>query len=72
MYTRININISTIVEAVVASHIARYRSIYYWRNRSEVDIVMLINRKPIGVEVKWTRKLRFLKNLLKHMFYTKI
>ncbi|RLE60112.1 MAG: hypothetical protein DRJ32_03425 [Thermoprotei archaeon] len=55
-YTRTSVSISTIVEATVASHIARYKPTYYWRNKSEVDVVTLINGKPIGIEVKWTRK----------------
>ncbi|MBI2649145.1 MAG: ATP-binding protein, partial [Thaumarchaeota archaeon] len=43
------------VEGTVASHLARGRSTYYWRNGSEVDIVALEEARKwqYGFEVKW-------------------
>ena len=56
MYTHVEVNQAAIVEAVVASHLARKFSIYYWRDRTEIDVVALIDNKLVGFEVKWTRK----------------
>ncbi len=51
-YTRENIEESQILESVVAAHLSRKFPTYYWRNGSEVDLVVLENRKQIGIEVK--------------------
>jgi len=56
MYTHVEVNQAAIVEAVVASHLARKFSIYYWRARAKIDVVALIDNKLVGFEVKWTRK----------------
>ncbi len=37
---------------VLASHLSRWYSVYYWRNRSEVDIVCKDGDDQIGFEVK--------------------
>lgn len=43
------------VEGIVASHLSRGYSTYYWRNGSEVDIVALegAKKEQHGFEVKW-------------------
>ncbi len=52
-YTRADIFDEVIVESVVASHLSRVFDIYYWKNRSEVDVVAVKDGKQIGFEVKW-------------------
>jgi len=52
-----------IVEAIVASHLARYtstggefgRNVFYWRNREEVDVIVESNGLK-GFEIKWGGK----------------
>ena len=44
------------VESIVATHIARLYDIYYWKNSSEIDIVIRTNTKLQGFEVKWSIK----------------
>ncbi len=58
-YTRVEVEESIIVEATVASHISKYAPIYYWRNKSEVDIVIPYGKKLLGFEVKWRRKVSY-------------
>ncbi|HIE41139.1 MAG TPA: ATP-binding protein, partial [Candidatus Aenigmarchaeota archaeon] len=43
----------TIVESVVASHLSRVADVYFWKNKSEVDIVTKIDKEQVGIEVKW-------------------
>jgi len=45
-------NESALLEAVVATHLARKYETFYWKNKSEVDIVIRLNKKQIGIEVK--------------------
>lgn len=40
------------LESIVATHLARKYPIFYWRNRTEIDIVIMINKKQFGIEVK--------------------
>ncbi|HDI75415.1 MAG TPA: ATP-binding protein [Thermoprotei archaeon] len=54
-YTKVEVDEATVVEATIAAHLARVKPIYYWKNKTEVDIVVL-DKKPLGFEVKWTRK----------------
>ncbi|MBO3754500.1 MAG: ATP-binding protein [Candidatus Brockarchaeota archaeon] len=42
------------LESVVATHLARKYPVFYWRNKTEVDIVILVNNKQFGIEVKTT------------------
>ncbi len=42
----------SILEATVASHLSRKYETFYWRNGSEVDIVVKLGKKQIGIEVK--------------------
>lgn len=56
------------LESVVATHLARKYSTFYWRNRTEVDIVIMIDKKQFGIEVKtisrsWIKP-KHLKNVL--------
>ncbi|MEM4721134.1 MAG: ATP-binding protein [Candidatus Methanomethylicaceae archaeon] len=45
-----------IVESVVAAHLARKFNIGYWKNSSEVDIMVLHDEKIVGIEVKYRKK----------------
>ncbi len=54
-YTRVQVDEPSIVEATVISHIARAYPTYYWRNKTEVDAVAVVNGRPLGFEVKWRR-----------------
>ena len=42
-----------IVESVVASHLSRVTNVYFWKNKSEIDIIAEMNKEQIGIEVKW-------------------
>lgn len=54
-YARVESDEAAKVEGIVASHLARRYSTYYWRNGSEVDIVALeeARKEQYGFEVKW-------------------
>lgn len=43
-----------IVESVVASHLARKHKIGYWKNGTEIDVV--VKENMLGFEVKWKRR----------------
>jgi len=45
---------SKIVESVVATHLARRSRVGYWRNRTEIDVVL--PDLSLGFEVKWAEK----------------
>ncbi|HUX99172.1 MAG TPA: ATP-binding protein [Candidatus Deferrimicrobium sp.] len=55
-YTRTEILTEHIVESVVATHLARKIPTYYWRNKTEVDTIGIINGEQVGFEVKWGPK----------------
>jgi predicted AAA+ superfamily ATPase len=40
------------LESVVANHLSRKYPIFYWRNKTEIDIVAMINNRQFGIEVK--------------------
>jgi predicted AAA+ superfamily ATPase len=40
------------LESVVAAHLARKYPVFYWRNKTEVDVVAIINHRQFGIEVK--------------------
>lgn len=40
------------VEAVAASHVARTAEAYYWRGKTECDVVALVDGRHVGFEVK--------------------
>ncbi len=67
-YCRKKVYPETILESILAMHIARKYETYYWRNGTEVDVIALIEGKLIGFEAKTTlkpwRKPRFLKEAL--------
>ncbi len=44
-YTRENVLERNMVESVVCSHLSRKLETYFWRNKTEVDIVAVINRE---------------------------
>lgn len=46
------------VESIVASHFMKRGPAFYLRGKGEVDVVGLYNKKPVFVEVKWTKQVR--------------
>ncbi|MEM1582284.1 MAG: ATP-binding protein [Candidatus Bathyarchaeia archaeon] len=56
------------LESIVATHLARRYPVFYWRNKTEVDIVVLVGNRQFGIEVKTTSgswiKPKHLKNAL--------
>jgi predicted AAA+ superfamily ATPase len=40
------------MEAVTASHVARRAEVYYWRGKTECDVVALLDGRQVGFEVK--------------------
>jgi len=44
------------LESVVATHLARKYPVFYWRNRTEIDVVTIVNNKQFGIEVKTAPK----------------
>lgn len=55
-YTRVRIDEDQIIESTVVGHIMRVGEVYYWKNRTEIDIVAIINNKKLYIEVKWSEK----------------
>ena len=53
-FTKAEENEGALLEAVVATHLARNYETFYWKNKSEVDVVVKLDKKQIGVEVKRT------------------
>lgn len=47
---------SVIVESVVTSHLLRKFNISYWKNKQEIDVVIPLKDKLLGIEVKWQEK----------------
>ncbi len=45
-----------LAESVAASHLARLYDVGYWRNGSEVDIVVDLGREALGFEVKYGKR----------------
>ena len=43
----------TVAESTVAMHLARLGEVYYWRDGTEVDVVLRKGDELIGFEVKW-------------------
>lgn len=52
-YTGVGVLEEQIVESTVVSHLSRVSDVFYWKNKSEVDVVVLIKDKQVGFEVKW-------------------
>ncbi|WP_457558206.1 ATP-binding protein [Candidatus Harpocratesius sp.] len=55
-YTNSTVLTENLVESIVASHFSRIYPTFYWKNHSEVDIVLLIDNILIGFEIKWGPK----------------
>jgi predicted AAA+ superfamily ATPase len=53
-FTKAEENEGALLEGVVATHLARNYETFYWKNKSEVDVVVKLDKKQIGVEVKKT------------------
>jgi len=46
---------SVIVENIVVSHLARKFDVFYWKDGTEIDVVVR-TKEPIGFEVKWSER----------------
>lgn len=55
-YTHTQLLDEDIVESIVASHFQRKFPTFYWRNNSEIDIVIKLTGSLFGCEVKWGPK----------------
>ncbi|MCF2140854.1 MAG: ATP-binding protein [Candidatus Lokiarchaeota archaeon] len=55
-YTNSTVLSENLVESIVASHFSRIYPTFYWKNHSEVDVVLLIDSILIGFEIKWGPK----------------
>ncbi len=51
-YTGVDHSHDWAMEAVAASHVARRTEAYYWRGKTECDVVALVDGQQIGFEVK--------------------
>ena len=40
------------LESIVATHLSRKYPTFYWRNKTEIDIVIMIDKKQFGIEIK--------------------
>ena len=47
---------AALVEATFSTHLARRYPVYYWRDKSEVDTLVLVSGRLLGLEVKWRYK----------------
>jgi predicted AAA+ superfamily ATPase len=56
-FVRAEANESALLEAIVASHLARKYETFYWKNKNEVDIVVKVDKKQIGIEIKRTGRI---------------
>lgn len=68
-FTRTQPNEGALLEGIVATHLSRRYETFYWKNGTEVDIVVRLNRKQIGIEVKksvqtWRKPLHLHKSIL--------
>lgn len=52
-FTKVEVDEGVKVESLTASHLSRIFETYYWKNRSEIDIVAIVNGQQVGFEVKW-------------------
>ena len=55
-WTREEVAVEQKVESLVMSHLSHIGPVYYWRNKTEIDIVLRRDYKLIGFEVKWALK----------------
>ncbi len=55
-WVRVNIYDEQKVESLVSSHLNRIGEIFYWRDSTEVDVILRHKDKLLGFEVKWTVK----------------
>jgi len=51
-FVKTEVNESSILESTIAAHLARRYETFYWKNKNEVDIVVKLNKRQIGIEVK--------------------
>jgi predicted AAA+ superfamily ATPase len=52
-FTRVEVREDVKAESIVASHLSRVYETYYWRNKSEIDLISIVDNKQVGFEVKW-------------------
>ncbi|MHA1146483.1 MAG: ATP-binding protein [Candidatus Helarchaeota archaeon] len=51
-YTRSEVHTDNLIESITATHLSRKIPTYYWKNRTEVDVIGIINNKQVGFEIK--------------------
>ena len=59
-FTGLDASNDWVVEAILASHLRRYGEVFYWRNSTEVDAVVIVGGEQVGFEVttgikRWRR-----------------
>ncbi len=55
-WTRVNIFDEQKVESILAMHLNRIGDIFYWKNSTEVDVILKYEGKLLGFEAKWSIK----------------
>lgn len=53
-YTNTKIMEEDILESTIVSHLSRKYQTFYWRNKTEIDLIVKLNHEKIGIEVKKT------------------
>ena len=68
-YTGIKVLEENLIESLAATHLSKVFDTFYYRNKSEVDCVILKKGKQVGFEVKWgpkkIKKLAHIKEIYK-------
>ncbi len=57
-YVGSTVNMADKVESCVSSHMARLGDIFYWRANTEVDVITIMPFGTLGIEVKWSNRIR--------------
>jgi predicted AAA+ superfamily ATPase len=53
VFSGVELDEPALVEATVASHLSRRWRTYYWKDGTEVDVVVLEGGRQVGIETKW-------------------
>ena len=67
-YTKEKVLEENVVESLACGHLSRVSETYFWKNKSEIDIVAVKNKEQIGFEIKWGFKTWKKPKHLKKMF----
>lgn len=61
-----NDELGTVVEGILFDHLIRFKfnlergpesEVFYWKNKKEIDFILVIKRKPIPIESKFRKKI---------------